>query len=100
MGARPNNHHRASASLSTLPLPPTHTHTHLPRTFLTNRACSDNVEWVITEVAQSGVSAYLLDQRGFLDGEFGEPCCGHPSAAIDQGMAESGAAFIKETLGW
>jgi hypothetical protein len=39
-------------------------------------------------------------QRGFLNGTFGPACCGHPSIEVDTAMAKSGAAFIKQTLGW
>ena len=55
---------------------------------------------VIDIVKAEGVKAHFLDQRGFNNGTFGSPCCGHPSIAIDNAMAASGAAFIKATLGW
>jgi len=45
-------------------------------------------------------SALLPTQRGFLGGKFGPACCGHPSIEVDTAMAKSGAAFIKQTLGW
>ena len=48
----------------------------------------------------NGVKAHFLDQRGFLNGTFGPACCGHPSIEVDTAMAKSGAAFIKQTLGW
>ena len=50
--------------------------------------------------ADNIVDAHFLDQRPFLNGSFGEPCCGHPSAEVDAAMASDAAAFIAETLGW
>ena len=60
----------------------------------------DAVEWVIAEVAQHDVKASLLDQRGFLNGDYGEDCCGHPSASIDDAMATGAIETIRATLGW
>ena len=57
-------------------------------------------EGVISTVKAHGVKAHFLDQRGFLNGTFGPACCGHPSIEVDTAMAKSGAAFIKQTLGW
>ena len=59
-----------------------------------------NVDWIIDQVTSKGIMATLLDQTPFLNGTYGEACCGHPSEAIDQAMAEGAIASIKETMGW
>ena len=58
------------------------------------------VEWIIAQLTTDGVSAYLLDQTPYLNGTYGKACCGHPSAAIDEAMAEGAIAFIKGKMGW
>ena len=59
-----------------------------------------NVDWIIEEVTSKGIVATLLDQTPFLNGTYGEACCGHPSEAILKVMAESAVAFIKGAMGW
>ena len=62
--------------------------------------CSE-VTWVIGRAKASGISAHLLDQRGFDDGAYGPTCAyGHPGSQIDSAMAKNGSAFIKATMGW
>lgn len=60
----------------------------------------DPVNQVIQNVVSKGVKADFLDQRGFLNGTFGNKCCGHPSIDVDNAMAKHGAAFIKKALDW
>ena len=64
---------------------------------MTDEYC-DPVQKVIANVTARGVKAHFLDQRGFINKTNG--CCSHPSIAVDNAMATSGAALIKKTLGW
>ena len=54
------------------------------------------VSAVIKNVTSAGVLASFLDQRQLIK----SPCCGHPSVSDDIRIANSGAAFIKDTLHW
>ena len=59
------------------------------------------VNAVIKSVQASGVKAYLLNQVGFEDGQYGKKCAyGHPGSQVDAAMAKNGSAFIKATMGW
>ena len=59
------------------------------------------VQAVIETVAAQGVKAYLLNQVGFENGQYGKKCAyGHPGSQIDAAMAKNGSAFIKATMGW
>ena len=66
---------------------------------MTDEYC-DPVFNVIANLTARGVKAHFLDQRGFLNGTFGPPCCGHPSVEVDTAMAKYTAATIKRVLGW
>jgi len=62
--------------------------------------CSE-VNWVIGRANVAGIKAYLLDQVGFENGQYGKDCAyGHPGSQIDAAMAKNGSAFIKTTMGW
>ena len=60
----------------------------------------DPVFEIIQNVTHRGVHATFLDQRGFLNGTFGPACCGHPSSAVDQAMAQNGAKVIGNVMEW
>lgn len=61
----------------------------------------DEVDWVIAQVQAVGIKAYLLDQRGFENGKYGNDCAyGHPGSQIDAAMAKNGSSFIKAIMGW
>lgn len=58
------------------------------------------VQQVVGNTVQLGVKAHFLDQRGYMNGTFGKPCCGHPSIPIGQAMAKDAATMVARTLGW
>lgn len=60
----------------------------------------DSVSWVLDEASARGIDATFLDQRGFLDGSYGEGCCGHPGREVDVAMAESATRVITQAMGW
>jgi hypothetical protein len=59
--------------------------------------CSQ-VEWVIEQCQQQNIQASFLDFRGFLNGTFGEACCGHPGSGVDRAMAQYATQVITQTL--
>lgn len=58
------------------------------------------VRQVATNADLLDVKAHFLDQRGYMNGTFGKPCCGHPSIPIGQAMARDAAMMVARTLGW
>lgn len=58
----------------------------------------DEVNWVIQQSIDLQIKASFLDFRGFLNGTFGESCCGHPGSQIDQAMAKYATTVIKTML--
>lgn len=63
------------------------------------KACP-HVETVVAEVQKHGIKAHFLDQRGFLQTNYGHHCCFHPGALQSQAMAQDAATLIAQTAGW
>eukprot|EP00949_MAST-11_sp_MAST-11-sp1_P005114 g5114.t1 len=59
-----------------------------------------SVEWIIDQAKSKDIKAGFLDHRHYLNGTFGEPCCGHPSTAVDAAMAKGTADAIRAFMGW
>jgi len=55
---------------------------------------------VAQALAANLTNGVFLDQRNFLNGTFGQSCCGHPGTTVDAAMGKAGAAAIGEVLRW
>lgn len=67
-----------------------------------DEAYCDVAKWVITQVTADPhrIEAVFLDQRGFNNGSFGKPCCGHPEAQAHVAMAAGALPLIRATMDW
>lgn len=59
-----------------------------------------HVQEVARKAQQKGLHAHYLDHQGFLNGTFGQPCCGHPSVQNGLAMAGVASGLITQALGW
>lgn len=66
---------------------------------MSNKYC-DAVNQTLGNATAMGIKAHFLDQLPFLNGSFGQKCCGHPGADVDAAMGKYGAEFIADTIGW
>lgn len=65
-----------------------------------SRGSCPHIRAVASKASDAGIKAHFLDQQGFLNGTFGEPCCGHPSVQNGLAMADAASNLLERELGW